>query len=108
MTRHDFANKLAVNFAIRLDGKFIGEAVLYNFDYKGAAELGCRIDAAYAGHGYGTEAFAAVADWGLYRVHLSKVVAKCFKENQASYKMLSSCMRKKGEDETFFYFEKLV
>ena len=108
VARRDFENRQAVNFAVRLDGKLIGEAVLYRFDCRGGAELGCRIDAAYAGHGYGTEAFAAVADWGLYRVHLSKVVAKCFKENQASYKMLSSCMRKKGEDETFFYFEKRV
>ena len=54
------------------------------------------------------EAFAAVAEWGLYKIHLSRVVAKCYKENQASYKMLSACMRKKGEDDTFFYFEKLV
>ena len=49
-----------------------------------------------------------MADWALYKVHLSKVVAKCFKENQASYKMLSSCMRKSGEDETFYHFEKQV
>ena len=74
----------------------------------GGWELGCRIDKAYAGNGYGTEAFAAVAEWGLYKIHLSRVVAKCYKENQASYKMLSACMRKKGEDDTFFYFEKLV
>ena len=108
VARRDFENRLAVNFAVRLDGTLIGEAVLYRFDCRGGAELGCRIDGAYAGKGYGTEAFAAVADWGLYRVHLSRVVAKCFKENQASYKMLSSCMRKNGEDETFYYFEKLV
>ena len=108
VAERDFNNRLAVNFAVRLDGKLIGEAVLYSFDGRGGAELGCRIDKAYAGHGYGTEAFAAVADWGLYKVHLGKVVAKCFKENTASYKMLSSCMRKKGDDETFFYFEKLV
>ena len=60
------------------------------------------------GHGYGAEAFAAAANWGLYKANLTKIVAKCFKENAASYKMLSSCMRKKGEDEKFFYFEKLV
>ena len=108
VARRDFENRLAANFAIRLDGKLIGEAVLYRFDCRGGAELGCRIDRDYAGKGYGTEAFAAVADWALYKVHLSRVVAKCFKENQASYKMLSSCMRKNGEDETFYYFEKLV
>lgn len=108
VARWDFENRQAVNFAVRLDGQMIGEAVLYRFDCRGGAELGCRIDAAHAGHGYGTEAFAAVADWALYKVHLSRVVAKCYKENTASYKMLSSCMRKNGQDETFFYFEKLV
>ncbi len=108
VAKTDFENRMAVNFAVRLDGKLIGEAVLYRFDCRGSAELGCRIDAAYAGHGYGTEAFAAVADWGLYRLQLSQVVAKCFKENDASFRMLSSCMRKNGEDETFFYFEKRI
>lgn len=108
VAQRDFNNRLAINFAVRLDGKMIGEAVLYRFDYRGGAELGCRIDAAFAGCGYGTEAFAAVADWALYKAQLTKVTAKCFKENTASYKMLSSCMRRSGEDETFFYFEKLV
>lgn len=66
------------------------------------------VAAEYGGQGYGVEAFRAVAEWGLYQRHLGHVVAKCFKENDASYKMLSSCMRKKGEDEKFFYFNKEV
>ena len=49
-----------------------------------------------------------MADWALYKVHLTKVVAKCFKENEASRKMLSSCMRPNGEDDTFYYVQKLV
>ena len=108
VARHDFAKRWAVNFAIRLDGKCIGEAVMYNVDWRGGAELGVRIAPEFAGHGYGTEAFAAAAEWGLYGLLLERVVAKCYKENTASYHMLSSCMRKTGEDETFFYFEKLV
>ena len=108
VAERDFAARAAVNFALRLDGQFIGEAVLYRFDFQGGAELGCRVAPAFAGHGYGTEAFAAVADWALYRVHLTKVVAKCFRENEASRKMLSASMRPAGEDETFYYFEKTV
>ena len=108
VAQRDFAARAAVNFALRLDGQFIGEAVLYRFDFRGGAELGCRVAPAFAGHGYGTEAFAAVADWALYRVHLTKVVAKCFRENEASRKMLSASMRPAGEDETFYYFEKTV
>ena len=108
VARQDFANHTAVNFAVRLDGALIGEAVLYRFDWRGGAELGCRIAPAFAHNGYGTEAFSAVADWALYRLELSHVVAKCYRENEASYRMLSSCMRRSGEDETFFYFNKEV
>jgi RimJ/RimL family protein N-acetyltransferase len=108
VAREDFRRGMAANFAVRLDGKLIGEAVLYNFNYRGGAELGCRIAQAYAGQGYGTEAFNAVAEWGLYRVHLFYVTAKCFKENESSRRMLSSCMRPDGEDETYWYFRKEV
>mgnify|MGYP001060840868 CR=1 FL=1 len=93
---------------MRLRGRCIGEVVFTHFDGHGTAELGCRIDRAYAGHGYGTEAFTAAAEWALFGLTLAKVKAKCYKENTASYKMLSSCMRPAGEDDTFFYFEKLV
>ena len=78
VARRDFENRMAVNFAVRLNGTLIGEAVLYNFDYRGSAELGCRIDKAYAGNGYGTEAFRCAAEWGLYQVNLSRIVAKCY------------------------------
>ena len=108
VAKHDFDHCMAVNFAVRKDGSFIGEAVLYNFNYRGEAELGCRIAKGYAGTGYGAEAFAAVANWALYGVHLTRLVAKCYRENTPSFKMLSSCMKKCGEDEKFFYFEKLV
>ena len=108
VTRRDFAKRWAVNWAVRLDGKCIGEVVLYNVDWRGGCELGCRIAPEYAGQGYGTEAFAAAAEWALYELALTRVVAKCYKENDSSYKMLASCMRKTGEDDTFFYFEKVV
>ncbi len=108
VARTDFKRKLAVNFAIRREGAFIGEAVLYNFDYKGAAELGCRILPEFAGHGYGAEAFARLADWALYELGLYRLVAKCYQENEPSRRMLSAVMRQTGEDETFCYFEKRI
>ncbi len=108
VAHEDFAARAAANFAIRLNGECIGEAVLYRFDAKGTAELGCRIAPAFGKNGYGAEAFAAVADWALYKLQLRAVVAKCYKENLASFRMLSSCMRRAGEDETFFYFRKEV
>jgi RimJ/RimL family protein N-acetyltransferase len=82
--------------------------VFHRFTGRGGAELGCRILPEYAGKGYGAEAFAAAADWGLYELMLSAVTAKCFKENEASFRMLSANMQQTGEDETFFYFRKEV
>lgn len=108
VARQDYQNKLAVNFAVRLDGQFIGEAVLYHFDCRGGAELGCRILPEFSGHGYGAEAFRCAAEWSLYQLGLYRLVAKCFHENEASRRMLSSCMRPNGEDETYYYFEKKV
>ncbi len=108
VARNDFKNRLAINFAIRLDGQMIGEAVLYHFDCRGGAELGCRILPEFAGKGYGAEAFARAADWSLYELGLSVLRAKCYHENTASHKMLSACMRPAGEDETFCYFEKRI
>ena len=108
VARADFAARRALNFAVRLKGKLIGEVVLYRPDFRGGFEQGCRIAPEYAGHGYGTEAFAAAADWALYHLGLARVVAKCFKENEPSRRMLASCMRPSGEDETYFHFEKTV
>lgn len=108
MARADFASHTALNLAVRLDGKLIGEVVLHRFTGRGSAELGCRIAPDYAGRGYGAEAFAAAADWGLCRLRLEAVTAKCYKENAASERMLQSCMRRSGEDETFYYFRKEV
>lgn len=108
VARKDFKNRLALNFAIRAEGRFIGEAILWNFDCRGEAELGCRILPEYAGRGYGAEAFRTVAEWSLYELGLYRLTAKCFKENEASRKMLSACMRPAGEDETYYYFNKVV
>lgn len=108
VAREDFRRHLAANFAICLNDRCIGEAVLYRFDHRGGAELGCRIAADFAGQGYGTEAFAAVKDWALYHLGMARVVAKCYHENEPSQRMLASCMRKSGSDETFLYFESVV
>ncbi len=104
----DFARRLAVNFAITLEDRCIGEAIVYTFDMRGGAELGLRLLRDYSGHGYGREAFRALKDWALYSLGLRLARAKCYHENVASEKMLSSCMRPAGADETFLYFEAIV
>jgi RimJ/RimL family protein N-acetyltransferase len=104
----DFAEHYAINFAIRLNGRLIGEVIVYHFDNRGGAEIGVRIASAHAGHGFGREAVAAVSDWALYRLGVSKLVAQCFRQNLASERMLSSLMRRVGDDGTMISFERTV
>ncbi len=101
----DFRKKIGASFAVRLNGKMIGEGIFYHFDGRGRAELGMRIAKSYAGKGYGKDAFYALVEWGLYSLGLRKVISKCMHENTASQKMLSEGMKKTGADERFLYFE---
>ena len=39
----EFARGVAMSFAVRRNGRFVGEATLYAFDYHGGCELGIRI-----------------------------------------------------------------
>ncbi len=106
--RTDFENRTAMNFAIRYKGKFAGEVIIYNFDFEGKCELGVRILPEFDKRGIGKEALLTAANYTIYSLGVDAVTAKCFKENTASEKMLSSLMKKCGEDETYFYFMKNV
>lgn len=104
--REDFRSGQGLHFAVRLDGALIGEVELHSFDGAGGAELGCRILPEYAGHGYGAEAYRRGLAWALEGLGLERVAGKCYRENEASRKMLSGCMEPIGQDGTFLYFEK--
>lgn len=106
VAQNDFAERICLNLAVRKDGRMIGEVVLYEADYKGCIEIGCRLLEECEGRGYGREAMLAAADWAIYKAGFRKIKAKCYKENTPSFKMLSSFMKKTGEDSTFYYFEK--
>ena len=54
----------AVTMALRYDGSFIGEAVLWGFDFKGGASVAVRLMGEYRGRGFGTEAMGLVVELG--------------------------------------------
>lgn len=108
MAFSDTELRTCVSLALRYNGLFIGEAVLYNSNFKGSIEIGCRILKQYRNKGLGTQALKAVSDWALYQAGFEKVCAKCFKENTASRKMLSKVMRQVSEDSDYCFFERIV
>lgn len=94
----------AVNFAIDQGGKMIGETIVYRFTMGGTAEIGCRVAAAYHGEGIGDEAFGLTKKFAEDILGV-RPVARCYKQNLPSEKMIvKSGMKKTGEDDTFFYF----
>lgn len=108
VAEEDFLARRTLNLAVRLQGTLIGEVLLYRFDNRGSCEIGVRILPAYGGLGYGREAFAALADWALYTLGIPRVTARCFRQNTASEKLLSSQMRRVAEDDVMLYFERRI
>ncbi|MGI6607955.1 MAG: GNAT family N-acetyltransferase [Erysipelotrichaceae bacterium] len=104
----DFKNRVCLSLAIRLENRMIGEAVINEFDFRGSANIGIRLLPEYTGKGYGREALDTVCDYALYKIGLKGVTAYCYRENMASYKMLSSVMTLIGEDERYYYFQRTV
>lgn len=106
--KNDFENRVAMNFAIRRDGVFIGEAILHHFDFRGGCEVGLRLLPEFGKRGYAKEAFAAVCDYALYGIGLDEVVGKCHRDNEASKRMLASAMRPVGEEGEYLIFRRTV
>ena len=106
VAKRDEKNKTCLNFALKLDGKFIGETVLFEFDNHGTCKLGVRILPEFGGHGYGKEAFYGTMKWALYGLGMRKIKSSCYKENYPSLKLHRELMRQTGEDNERFYFER--
>lgn len=105
--REDFHNKAEMPLGIFVDGKFSGEVVLHNFGYNGECEIGVRLLPEYEGKGIAKEAVEAYAAYALFEMDIDCVMAKCYKQNMRSRRMLLSAgLKECGEDETFFYFRK--
>ena len=86
----------AVSLAVRWRGKFIGEAVIYHFDFTGGAEIAFRILPEYHGRGLGTRTisllFLAARELGLFNL-----CAEVMTENEPSVRLLDKHMSRTGE-----------
>ena len=105
-TQFDMQVGDSINFAVRLcgDGEMIGEAILWNFNSPGEAELGCRILPQYQGNGYGKAAFSAAAEFAESALKLT-VFARCAPQNTPSLHMIeSSGFTVQRETEEYLYF----
>ena len=77
---------VSLSFAVRIDGRFAGEALFYYFDLKGGCECAIRLLPEYRGANYGTEClgllFEAAREMSLLRLY-----ATVNKKNEPSVKL---------------------
>lgn len=103
MAREEFLRGVAMNFAVRANGGFIGDAMLYAFDGRGGAHFALRLLPEARGMGYSHEVVGAVAEIAR-RLSLVMLFAECKRENERSSALLSRYMQRTAERDGTVYF----
>ena len=92
-------------FAVRLDGKMIGELVLYN-PTEDSVEIGFRFFKEYHGKGYAVESAKALIEYAVKVLKAKAIKGRCFKQNaQSKALFLRLGFKMYAEDDTHFFFE---
>lgn len=82
----EFSFGTSVTMAVRCQGEFIGEAVIYAFDRQGGAEFSIRLLPKFQGKGLGTDALLAAVT-AAKKLGLIKLTAAVMNENLPSVAM---------------------
>ena len=94
---------MAASFAICVDDKMIGEAVLFDFDYQGSGQAAIRLHGKYHGQGIGSEAVALLIELSR-RMGLKTLRAEIKTENLPSLAMTRRYFSETGSDGEKVYF----
>lgn len=94
----------SLTLAIRREGKYIGEALLYAFDFSGSAEIGVRILREHQGRGYARQAIGGLISLA-ERLGLTSLSATVAQGNEVSLRLISSIFDKISEDEEKVYYK---
>ncbi len=94
---YNFAQKLIkkkeeISLAVRLkedESSYLGELVVYNFDFFGGLEIGYRFFSENQGKGYAFEGACALIDYLTKVVMAKKVGIRCYKKNFPSQKLIA-------------------
>ena len=104
VVRREFNDGVALTLAVRENGTFVGEAVIYDFDYLGGASVAVRILPENHGRGLGGRALVALTRLAA-KIGLARIRSEILNVNAASVTMAAKVMNKVGSDENKTYFE---
>ena len=88
LAERDFELSSALSLAIMDSGKFVGEALISSFDYKGGADISVRILPEFQNKGYGSRALSLLFEIA-EKMGLVKLYARVYKENAPSISLFS-------------------
>lgn len=92
VAEREFADGVALTLAIRYMGEFAGEAVIYDFDYLGSAQIAVRVIPSFHGKGIGTRATEALIMLAK-EIGLDSLRAEILDDNAFSIRMASKFMK---------------
>lgn len=94
----------ALHLAVRLDGVFVGEGLIYAFDLQGGAECAIRLLPQYFGRGVGTRALDLLLKIAA-KIKLETIYATVDNRNLPSLSLFQKRMklREKTDEKTRFY-----
>lgn len=93
-------------FAVRLQGKMIGELVLYNPTSDQKVEIGFRFFKDFHGKGYAVESARALMEYALKNLGAKGLKGRCFKQNAPSKALfLRLGFEQVSCSDTHFFFE---
>ena len=93
--------------AVKLGDEYIGEVVLWDFDFHGNLQIGFRFFKEYQGKGYAFESVEKVVEYAFSELKVKSVRAYCYNENARSENLLIKLgFTLVFKDEKYKYFEK--
>ncbi len=94
---------IALSLAVRRDGKYLGEAVIYNCNFNGEAEIGIRILPEFQGGGVGLFALGGLIKY-CQQIGISAVRARVMEENIPAVKMTAKRLAETGREAGVVHF----
>lgn len=92
----ELSRGVAMSFAVRSEGKFVGEAALYAFNYMGECDCAIRILPEYRQCGIAGRVLLGLIEF-LPQIGLVRLRARVMRENEPSKKLCAAQMENVGE-----------
>ena len=102
--RRELDQGIALNLGVYFQGEFVGDGVIYAFDFSGGASVAVRILPERQGTGLGTRALSLLVELGR-KIGLLHLYTEVMTENSASMAMTGKLMKNVLEEDGRAYFE---